>query len=293
MTETEPVSEQGQEERKFKPRVYHLYPILFSFLATGILGYPIYVSRMSIITPPVTYFPDTPVGAGLNALVFVATLTVSATGMLLLVRRRKKRALQGLVKAGLILMSFVVALWYGSSIASILSSPTSDLEILLVSIGVAGVLAVLVYGKNKALQVFGVTAVGAATGLFLGSSIPLLTSLAILAALVVYDTVSVFRGPIGALARNVEVGDLTGAVFTYRDLTIGMGDIVFYSLVETVALLQFGIASFVAAGAGVIIGAYLGFRALSRYQIFPGLPFALLLGVGGMLAVALAQGQPI
>src|SRR5713101_6557043 len=292
MTETEPVSEQGQEERrKFKPRIYHLYPILLSFLAAGILGYPIFLARVT--APPVTYFPDTPVGAGLNALVFVATLTVSATGMLLLVRRRKKRALQGLVKAGLILMSFVVALWYGSSIASILSSPISDLEILLVSIGVAGVLAVLVYSKNKALQAFGVTAVGAATGLFLGSSIPLLTSLAILAALVVYDTVSVFRGPIGALARNVEVGDLTGAVFTYRDLTIGMGDIVFYSLVETVALLQFGIASFVAAGAGVIIGAYLGFRALSRYQIFPGLPFALLLGVGGMLAVALAQGQPI
>ena len=129
--------------------------------------------------------------------------------------------------------------------------------------------------------------------MFLGASIPFLTSLVILAALVVYDTVSVFRGPIGALARNVDVGDLTGAVFNYRDLTIGMGDIVFYSLVETVALLKFGIAPFLGAGVGVITGAYLGFRALSRYQVFPGLPFALLLGAGGMLAVALAQGLPI
>ena len=292
MTETEPGPEQGQEQkRKFRPRLYHLYPILFSFLVTGIMGYPIVLSRIAITTPPVTYFPDNPVGAGLNALVFIATLTVSATGMLLLVRRRKKRALQGLVKAGLILMSFVVALWYGSSIASILNSPVSDAEILLLSAGISAVLAVLVYGKNKTFQAFGVTAVGASTGLFLGASIPLLTSLAILAALVVYDTVSVFRGPIGALARNVEVGDLTGAVFNYRDLTIGMGDIVFYSVVETVALLNFGIASFVAAGAGVIIGAYLGFRALSKYQVFPGLPFALLLGAGGMLAVALAQGR--
>jgi hypothetical protein len=294
MTEVQPASEEGQEERrKFKPHIYHLYPILFSFIATGILGYPIFLARNAIITPQFTYFPDNPIGAGLNALVFVATLTVSATGMLLLVRRRKKRALQGLVKAGLILMSFVVALWYGSTIASIVNSPISDIEILLASIGIAAVLASLVYGKHKVLQAFGVTSVGAATGLFLGASIPLLTSLAILVALVLYDTVSVFRGPIGALARNVEVGDLTGAVFNYRDLTIGMGDIVFYSLVETVALLNFGIPSFLAAGAGVIIGAYLGFRALSRYQVFPGLPFALLLGAGGMLAVALAQGLPI
>ncbi|TMI69488.1 hypothetical protein E6H16_00100 [Candidatus Bathyarchaeota archaeon] len=380
MTEPEPAPEPGGEQkRRFRPRLYHLYPILFSFLVTGIMGYPIFLSRITITTPPVTYFPDNPIGAGLNALVFIATLTVSATGMLLLVRRRKKRALQGLVKTGLILMSFVVALWYGSSIASILNSPVSDAEILLISIGIAAVLAVLVYGKNKTFQAFGVTSVGASTGLFLGASIPLLTSLAILAALVVYDTVSVFRGPIGALARNVEVGDLTGAVFNYReisigiaavlavlvygknktfqafgvtsvgastglflgasiplltslailaalvvydtvsvfrgpigalarnvevgdltgavfnyrDLTIGMGDIVFYSVVETVALLNFGIESFLAAGAGVIIGAYLGFRALSKYQVFPGLPFALLLGAGGMLAVALAQGLPI
>src|SRR5256712_8891706 len=164
----DPRPKQTQEQkRKFRPRLYHLYPILFSFLVTGIMGYPIVLSRITITTPPVTYFPDNPVGAGLNALVFIATLTVSATGMLLLVRRRKKRALQGLVKAGLILMSFVVALWYGSSIAPFLNSPAADPEILIVSIGIGAVLAVLVYGKNKVLQAFGVTAVGASTGLFL------------------------------------------------------------------------------------------------------------------------------
>jgi len=78
MTETEPGPEQGQEQkRKFRPRLYHLYPILFSFLVTGIMGYPIVLSRIAITTPPVTYFPDNPVGAGLNALVFIATLTVA------------------------------------------------------------------------------------------------------------------------------------------------------------------------------------------------------------------------
>ncbi len=281
-----------RQRRKFVPQLYHLYPIFFSFAATGILGIPFYLSGLQ--TEKITTFPDTAAGAGLNALIFIATLTASATGMLLLVKRRKKRALQGLVKAGLILMSFVVTLWYGTYVAALLDPSTDySIQLLLLSACVAAGLGLLVYGKNKALQALGVTAIGASTGLFLGASIPLLTALAIVLALVVYDTVSVFKGPIGALAKNVEIGDLTGAVFNYRDLTIGMGDIVFYSLVETIALLQFGVIPFFAAGAGVILGAYLGFRALSRFPVFPGLPFALLLGAGAMFVSALVLGVPI
>lgn len=281
-----------KQRRKFVPQLYHLYPIFFSFAVTGILGIPFYVSGFE----PQKYsnFPDTYAGASLNALVFIATLTASATGMLLLVKRRKKRTLQSLVKAGLILMSFVVTLWYGTYVALIID-PSTDftLQLLVISAAVAGALALLVYGKNKTLQALGVTTVGASTGLFLGESIPLLTAFAIILALVAYDTVSVFKGPIGALAKSVEIGDLTGAVFTYRDLTIGMGDIVFYSLVEAIALLQFGVIPFFAAGIGVIVGAYLGFKALSRFQVFPGLPFALLLGTGAMFGSVLALGVPI
>ena len=284
----EEVESEEEQRKQFKPRLYHLYPIILSFGITGFLGLPFWSAR--VYAPQVIYFPDNPTGAVLNALIFIATLTLSATGMLLLVRRKKKRALQGLVKIGLILMSFVVTLWYTSEVIYPL---LDDIQIVALSIAVSAILALLVFGKNRPLQAVGATSVGASTGLFLGASIPLLTSLAILVALTIYDTISVFRGPIGALAKSVDVGDLTGAVFNYRELTIGMGDIVFYSLVETVALLNFGPLSFLGAGAGVLIGAYLGFRALSRYRVFPGLPFALLLGAGGMLAVAAIQGQGI
>jgi presenilin-like A22 family membrane protease len=93
---------------------------------------------------------------------------------------------------------------------------------------------------------------------------------------------------VGALAKTIEEGDLPGAVFTYGDLTIGMGDMVFYSLVATTALVYyhsgpFGVLPFLAAAAGILAGTYLGFKALSKYEMFPGLPFSLLLGVAGML----------
>ncbi|HEX4919118.1 MAG TPA: hypothetical protein VFV92_00070, partial [Candidatus Bathyarchaeia archaeon] len=81
-----------------------------------------------------------------------------------------------------------------------------------------------------------------------------------------------------------------GAMFSYRDLTIGMGDLVFYSLVATTALVNFRLFSFVGAAIGILFGTFLGFKALSRYEMFPGLPFSLLLGVAGMLLVAWLQG---
>src|SRR5437879_12747737 len=90
MTESEPAPEPGGEQkRRFRPRLYHLYPILFSFLVTGIMGYPIFLSRITTTTPPMTFFPSNPIGSGSNALVFIASLTVSATGKLTLLSRRK------------------------------------------------------------------------------------------------------------------------------------------------------------------------------------------------------------
>jgi len=67
-----------------------------------------------------------------------------------------------------------------------------------------------------------------------------------------------------------------------------MGDLVFYSLVATTAMVFFGLFSFFGAALGILAGSYLGFRALSRYEMFPGLPFSLSLGVAGMLLTALA-----
>ncbi|MBO0888945.1 hypothetical protein J2P12_07585, partial [Candidatus Bathyarchaeota archaeon] len=116
-------------------------------------------------------------------------------------------------------------------------------------------------------------------------------------ALVVYDIVAVFRGPVGALAKTVGTGDLPGAMYTYGDLTIGMGDLVFYSLVATMAMVTFNLWSFLGAGAGILAGTFLGFKALSKYEMFPGLPFSLLLGVAGMFGGwtiwSVVSGQPL
>jgi presenilin-like A22 family membrane protease len=230
-------------------------------------------------------------GASLNAVVFVFALGASATVMFLLIRRGRMRFIRRLIKGALVLVSFAVAFWYSTSIlASVVDLSTNlwTLVSLLLSLGIAAAIGLTIFAKGQSRQLSGVTALGALTGVFLGYSVGPTTALVLVGALVIYDIVAVFRGPVGALAKAVEAGDLPGAMYTYGELTIGMGDLVFYSLVATTAMVYFGVFSFFGAALGILAGSYLGFRALSRYEMFPGLPFSLLLGVAGMLLTALA-----
>lgn len=280
----------GEDEgRTFKPRLEHLYPVILSLAITGILGIPFAVSHIEVIA--VTPFDgDTYPGASLNALFFVIALAVSATGMFLLVRRGKVGFLRKMIKSAVVIVCFSVVLWYCTILFALAGNPilepAASVVLLAGSIAAALGLGFLIFSKNKTMQLVGVVLVSGFTGLFLGASIPLLTALILAGALIVYDVVAVFRGPVGALAKSLEVGDLPGAVFTYRELTIGMGDMVFYSLVATTALLNFGVIPFLVTGLGILVGTFLGFKALQRYEMFPGLPFSLILGVAAMLLAA-------
>ncbi len=277
------------EGRVFKPRPGHLYPVILSLAITGLLGIPFAVNDVEVIS--VTPFQgDTYSGASLNALFFVIALASSATIMFLLVRRGKMGFLRGMIKVALVVVCFSVVFWYSTILFFLLGSPLGEpaasTSLLAISLGVGIGLALLVFGKGSTRQLIGVVLVSGFTGLFLGASIPLLTALILAGALVVYDVVAVFRGPVGALAKSLEMGDLPGAVFNYKELTIGMGDMVFYSLVATTALLNFGVFPFFATGVGIIAGTFLGFKALQKFEMFPGLPFSLILGVAGMLLAA-------
>ncbi len=287
------MEEPKPEARGFKPRFSHLYPVILSLGITGALGYPI-LSPAVEVTPVEPFQGNTFSGASLNALYFVAALGISATIMLFLVRSGKLGILRQLVKVAVFIVCFTVALWYSGVVFLLLGISLDDaiaFDILLAeSLAVALVLGFLVFGRGKKRQLAGVVLLSALTGVFLGRNIDPLTALVLAGALVVYDIVAVFRGPVGALARTIDVGDLPGAIFNYQELTIGMGDMVFYSLLAMTALL-FGLASFLGAGLGIIGGTFLGFKALQRFEMFPGLPFSLLLGIAGLFAGGLLAGN--
>lgn len=272
------------DDTGFRPRPKHLLPVALGLTVTGLLGYPLFNSGIPAAqVTPLT--GDNVTNASFNALIFVVALGASATAMVLLIRRGRMGFIRRMVKGALIVVSFAVAFWYITSLVSLVVNMTdlSTLFLLALSVGIAASIGLTIFGKGRIRQLLGVTALGALTGVFLGYSIGFITALVLVGALVVYDIVAVFRGPVGTLAKTLGAGDLPGAMYSYGDLTIGMGDLVFYSLLATTAMVTFGLISFLGASVGILAGTYLGFRALTRFEMFPGLPFSLLLGVAGML----------
>jgi presenilin-like A22 family membrane protease len=274
----------SQDEFRASPQ--HLVPVVGSLILTGIITYFVTVSKVEIDS--ITVFPETSQGATLNMLLFIVPIAAMATVMYLLIKYGREKFVKNLIKATLILAVFLLTSWYGEVILA-----AYDLDTLLytgimlaVSFVMTFALSYATYRLHGPIQLGAIIAVGSLTGTFLGLSIPTLTAIVLLVALSTYDLIAVYKGPIGKIAEKADLESFVGAVCTYRNLTVGMGDIVFYSMLASNAMTNLGQLSFLGASVGLVVGAYAGFKMLEKRDMFPGLPFALLLGLGLSLLIS-------
>ena len=269
---------------KFKAKPTQLVPEALSVALAGLLTYSLHATNPSIT--PITIFPETTSGVTLNAGIFVVLMAATGTMMYLFIKFGLKRIVKYLINVALFALVFFLFTWYGTLYANILPTilTTTVWAWLLVSLLGAVALGFAIYKSKGYIHLAAIVIVGGMTGAFLGVSIPTLTAVVLLLALAAYDLFAVYKGPIGKMAASTDLEEFTGAVFTYGDLTVGMGDMVFYSMLASISMLNFGPLPFLAAGIGIIVGAYLGFKMLEGRDMFPGLPFAVVLGLVFMYA---------
>jgi presenilin-like A22 family membrane protease len=274
---------------RFKATPGQIVPVLAALLLSGALTYGLQASKAEVAA--ITIFPETPSGATLNASFFVIMMAAAATMIYLLVKHRRKRIVKYLMTAAILFVTFFLLNWYSELYATQLS-PILDVY-GYGWIGLTGIIsALLLVGLNRgpeSIRILSITIIGGLTGTFLGASIPTMTAIVLLAALAIYDLVSVYRGPIGKIAEMADLEEFKGAVLTVGDLTIGMGDLVFYSMLTSNAMVNFGTLSYIGAFAGVLIGSYLGFKMLEKREVFPGLPFAICIGLAAMIILGQLQ----
>lgn len=265
--------------KKFKAKPTQLIPEVFAIALAGLLTFSLQSSNAPIV--PITVFPETTSGITLNAGIFVALMAATGTVMYLFIKYGLKRLVRYLISLALLALLFFLFTWYGSLYANYLPAFLSFTSYgwLLLSLVGAAVLGLLIYKAKGAKHLVGIVLIGGLTGTFLGVSIPTLTAVALLLALAGYDLFAVYKGPIGKIAESTDLEEFTGAVFTYGDLTVGMGDMVFYSMLASNSMMNFGPLPFLAAAVGLVIGAFLGFKMLEGRDMFPGLPFAIILGL--------------
>ena len=265
--------------KKFKAKPSQLAPEISAIALAGLLTFSLQSSNAPIV--PITIFPETTSGITLNAGIFVVLMAAMGTIMYLFIKFGLKRLVRYMINLALFALLFFLITWYGSLYANYLPSfvTSTSWGWLLVSLLGAVGLGLLIYKAKGALHLLGIVLIGGLTGTFLGVSIPTLTAVVLLLALAGYDLFAVYKGPIGKMAESTNLEEFTGAVFTYGDLTVGMGDMVFYSMLASNSMMNFGPIPFLAAAVGLVIGAYLGFKMLEGRDMFPGLPFAIILGL--------------
>ena len=265
--------------KKFKAKPSQLAPEISAIALAGLLTFGLQSSNAPIV--PITIFPETTSGITLNAGIFVVLMAATGTIMYLFIKFGLKRLVRYMINLALLALLFFLFTWYGSLYANYLPSfvTSTSWGWLLVSLLGVVALGLLIYKAKGALHLVGIVLIGGLTGTFLGVSIPTLTAVVLLLALAGYDLFAVYKGPIGKMAESTNLEEFTGAVFTYGDLTVGMGDMVFYSMLASNSMMNFGPIPFLGAAVGLVIGAYLGFKMLEGRDMFPGLPFAIVLGL--------------
>jgi presenilin-like A22 family membrane protease len=282
------VTEQPKGELdKFRFEIIYLAPILASLLFGLACSYLLIPQQTETI--PIAPIPETTPGAPVgNAIYFVVLIAAAATLFYILLKRKNKNLIKGLIVVALttaaLLLSFIYLLalsvyigifddWYALIASSIIIAVLFDLSI---------------FRFGNLARNIAVICVGGALGMFFGFFIPLWSAVLILAFLAVYDVVAVYKGPVGKIAASSGLDQLQGLSFSFKEIQMGLGDLVFYSMLTGVMVKAFmpNILPTILAVVGILAGSIVTFSLLEKKGIFPGLPFPIMLG----LALGLAAG---
>jgi len=287
---TEPQSEPQKpglpksETDRFKFDIIYLLPILGSLLFGLVCAYVL--APVPSESVPVTPIPEEIPGAQWgNALYFVVLIALAATLFYILLKRRSKRIIKGLIVVALTTASLLLSLVYLSAL--FVYAPSWDFFVIPLAIVITVLFDFVIFRLGRVPRDVVVVCLGGALGIFFGKFIPLWSAILILVFLAIYDIFAVYKGPVGKIAES-GLDQLQGLSFSFKDIQMGLGDLVFYSMLSGIMFFSFlpNVFPTIAAVIGILVGSIITLFMLEKKGIFPGLPFPILLG----LALGLGTG---
>jgi len=278
------VNEQDKQD-KFKFQIVYLGPILASLIFGLGCAYLLVPQKGEV--PQVTPFADnTPSGPYGNAFYFVILVAISATVFYFLLKRKSKKIIKGLIIVAMTTASLLLSLVYLTAI--FFYFPSWSIIVIPLSIFISVLFDLAIFRIGNIARNVAVVGVGGALGIFFGFAIPLYSAVLILAFLAVYDVIAVYKGPVGKIAQSSGLDELQGLSFSFKDIQMGLGDLVFYSMLIGATFFYFiglpwGILPCLVSIVGIMAGSVITFFMLEKKGIFPGLPFPIMLGLAGGL----------
>ena len=220
-------------------------------------------------------------GSALNAAILVAFAAALTLAMVWLLRRKMVTSFKLIIFASVGFSAFLLTLVTADVFAA--DTLPASFEIPF-SFGVASLVVVLIgfiiFVKNSPwLSTVILAFVGAEVGSFFAETLSPWTALALPIAFSIYDIYAVFRGPLKALIGTAPGIALVGMSVKAGEFTLGLGDIVFYTLLPSLAIFKFGLIQSLYTILAIEVGMVITLFLLSRRRLLPGLPIPMLLGI--------------
>ena len=254
-------------------------------LAITYLNFPTYSAITSSVGPSYAPVGTTPVDSVFNAILLVGFAFALTVALVWLLRRKMVLSFKVVIFGSVSFSAFVLTLFTADSFA--VSFLPAGMEVPFafgVPSAIVLALAYIIFVKNRVWVATAILAfVGAEVGSFFAETLGFWTALALPIAFAVYDIYAVFRGPLKSLIGTNPGVALVGMSIKAGEFTLGLGDVVFYSLLPSLAFAQFdgsfgilpALLTILAIDVGMVITLFL----LSRRRLLPGLPIPMLLGV--------------
>jgi hypothetical protein len=203
----------------------------------------------------------------------VILLAASATVFYILLKRRSKKIIKALIILAMTLAALLMSFLYLDAILNYY--PALGILLIPLSIVVTVLFDLAIFRFGSIPRNAAVVLIGGALGVFFGNSIltfgGIYSVVLILVFLAVYDVFD----------------SLQGLSFSFKDIQMGLGDLVFYSMLTGAIFFNFinafafplGLLPFIVSVIGIMAGSIITFFMLEKRGIFPGLPFPIMLGL--------------
>lgn len=232
---------------------------------------------------------STPSGSAADAITLVVLVFAVTMVLVWLIRRRLMTSFKTIIFAAVAFSSFTLTWltvdglfsrypWYSTSQFVL----PGEILIALIPVVVVGY---TIFVKNYTILSTAVLSlISAEVGSFFAGTLPPTNGVPLMAILLavvfaIYDIYAVFRGPLKQLVNIAPSGAFAAMSVKAGEFTVGLGDVVFYSMLPSIALFYLhpinAVYTLVAVDAGVVLTLYL----LTRRRLLPGLPIPMLLGI--------------
>lgn len=246
---------------------------------------PIYTSITGSTGPSYAPAGTSIVGSAINAVLLVGFAFALTLVLVWLLRRKMVLSFKVLIFGSVAFSAFFLTLVTADDFATAFLPPSFELPVAfgVPALVVAAIAYVIFVNNVPWLGTLLLAFVGAEVGSFFALTLPPWTALALPIAFSVYDIYAVFRGPLRALIGTAPGIALVGMSIKAGEFTIGLGDVVFYTMLPSLAFFQlypkFGVLPAVLTIGAIIVGMVITLFLLTRKRLLPGLPIPMMLGV--------------